>query len=75
MTVQVDSQPVTEQIMWTIDMCCINNSISFLEKKTTKGTHNQTCYVTLCDCLLRLEISMPRTLLKGSKKTSLKKIN
>ena len=45
MTVQVDSQPVTDQNMWCIDMCCINNSISCLEKKTTFGTHKQTCYV------------------------------
>ena len=35
MTVQVESQPVTDQITWYIDMCCINNSISCLEKKTT----------------------------------------
>ena len=35
MTVQVDSQPVTDHIMWYIDMCYINNSISCLEKKTT----------------------------------------
>ena len=47
MTVQVDSQPVTDQNMWHIDMCCINNSISCLEKKTTFGTHEQTCYVDL----------------------------
>ena len=47
MTVQVDSQPVTDQNMWYIDMCCINNSISCLEKKTTFGTHEQTCYVDL----------------------------
>ena len=45
MTVQVDSQPMTDQNMWYIDMCCINNSISCLEKKTTFGTHEQTCYV------------------------------
>ena len=45
MTVQVDSQLVTDQNMWHIDMCCINNSISCLEKKTTFGTHEQTCYV------------------------------
>ena len=45
MTVQGDSQPVTDQIMWYIDMCCINNSISCLKKKTTCGTHEQTCYV------------------------------
>ena len=45
MTVQVDSQPVTDQNMWYIDMCCINNSISCLEKKTMFGTHEQTCYV------------------------------
>ena len=45
MTVQVDSQPVTDQIMWYIDMCCIDNSISCLEKKTTFRTHEQTCYV------------------------------
>ena len=31
--------------MWHNDMCCINNSISCLEKKTTLGTHEQTCYV------------------------------
>ena len=47
MTVQVDSQPVTDQNMWCIDMCCINNSISCLEKKTTFGTHKQTCYVNV----------------------------
>ena len=35
MTVQVDSQRVTDDIMWYIDMCYINNSISCLEKKTT----------------------------------------
>ena len=35
MTVQVDSQLVTDHIMWYIDMCYINNSISCLEKKTT----------------------------------------
>ena len=45
MTVQVDSQPMTDQKMWCIDMCCINNSISCLEKKTTFRTHEQTCYV------------------------------
>ena len=39
MTVQIDSQPVTDQNMWYIDMCCINNSISCLEKKTTVGSH------------------------------------
>ena len=39
MTVQVDSQPMTDQHMWKIDMCCVNNSISCLEKKTTFGTH------------------------------------
>ena len=60
MTVQVDSQPVTEQIMRYINMCCINNSISCLEKKTTLGTNDQTCYVALCVCLLRLEISTLR---------------
>ena len=48
MTVQVDSQPVTDQNMWCIDMCCINDSIFRLEKKTTLGTYDQTCYVTLC---------------------------
>ena len=47
MTVQVDSQPMTDQNMWYIDMCCINNSISCLEKKTTFGTHKQTCNVSL----------------------------
>ena len=35
MTVQNDSQLVTNQIMKYIDMCCINNSISCLVKKTT----------------------------------------
>ena len=45
MTVQVDSQPMTDQHMWKIDMCCVNNSISCLEKKTTFGTHEHTCYV------------------------------
>ena len=35
MTVQVDSQIVTDQIMRYIHMGCINNSISCLEKKTT----------------------------------------
>ena len=45
MTVQVDSQPVTDQKQWCIDMCCSNNSISCLEKKATFGTQKQTCYV------------------------------
>ena len=45
MTVQVNSQPVTDQHMWYIDMCCFNKSISCLEKKTTFGTHEQTYYV------------------------------
>ena len=35
MTVQVDRQPVTDQITMYTDMCYINNSISCLEKKTT----------------------------------------
>ena len=35
MTVQIDSQPVTDHIVWYNDMCFIYNSISFLEKKTT----------------------------------------
>ena len=61
MTAQVNSQPVTDQNIWYIDMCCINNSISCLEKKMSLGTHDQTCYVTLCVCLLRLQISTPRT--------------
>ena len=44
MTVQVDSQPVTDKMMLYIAMCFIN-SISCLEKKTTfLGTHGQTCY-------------------------------
>ena len=54
MTVQVGSQPVTDKIMWQIDMCCINNSISCIEKKTTLGLHDQTCYFALCVCVLRL---------------------
>ena len=45
MTIQVDSQPVTDRIMWYITMPCINNSFSCLEKKTTFGTHDQTLYV------------------------------
>ena len=48
LTINLDSQPVIDQIMWYIVMCCINNSISCLEKKTTLGTHDQTCYVALC---------------------------
>ena len=44
MTVQVDSQLVTDQSMWYMTMCCINNSIYCLEKKTTVGTHEETCY-------------------------------
>ena len=44
MTVQIDSQPVTDQNLCYIDMR-INNSISCLEKKTTFGTHEQTSYV------------------------------
>ena len=43
MTVQVDSQPVTDQNMLYIDMCSINNSISCFEKKATFGSHEQTC--------------------------------
>ena len=54
MTVQVDNQSVTDQIMWYIDMYCINTYISCLEKKTILGTQDQTCNVTLCVCLLRL---------------------
>ena len=46
MTVQVDSQPVTDQNIWCIDMCCINNSTSCSENKTTFGTHEQTCMST-----------------------------
>ena len=51
MTVEVDNQPVTDSIMLYIDICCINNSISFsnynspLEKKTTFETHELTYYV------------------------------
>ena len=45
MTVQVDSQTVTNQNMGYIDMCCFNNSISCLEKMTTFGIHEQTYYV------------------------------
>ena len=45
MTAQVDSEPLTDQNMWYIDMCVINNSVSFLEKKMTFGTHERTCYV------------------------------
>ena len=45
MTVVVDSQPVNDQNMWCITMCCINNSISCLEKKTIFGKHEETCYV------------------------------
>ena len=48
MTVQVDSQPVTDQIMWYIDICRFDHSISYLEKKTTKGSHDQKCYTTVC---------------------------
>ena len=51
MTVQVYSQPMTDQIKWYIDMFYINNSISCL----TLGTHDQTCYGTLCVCLLIIE--------------------
>ena len=61
MTVQVNSQPVTDQISWYIGMSCINNSIYCLEKKMTLGTHNHTFYVTVRVCLLRLKISTPRT--------------
>ena len=66
MTVQVNSQPVTDQIVWYIDMCFINNSISCFKKKTTFGTHEQTCYVdfNVCQnptvCLsVSLEITRP----------------
>ena len=45
MTVQVDSHPVTDQLMWYTNLCCINDSISCLEKKTTEGTQDQTCYI------------------------------
>ena len=50
MTVQVDSQPMTDQIMWYIDMCFINNSIYCYKKKTTFRTHEQTCYVNFNVC-------------------------
>ena len=65
MTVQVDSQPVTDQNMWCIDICCINNSISCLEKKTMFGTHEQTCYVNINVGLLP-----PPTILVSLKFTS-----
>ena len=50
MTVQVDSQPVTDQNMWYFNTCFINNSISCLEKKQLKGTNDQTCYVHFNVC-------------------------
>ena len=56
MTVQVDSQPVTEQNIWYIDMCCINNSISCLKKKTTFGTHEQTWRHAMSNSML---VSLP----------------
>ena len=51
MTVQYESQPVTDQNLRYIDMCCITNSISCLEEKTTFRTHEQTCYVNFNVCL------------------------
>ena len=63
MTVQVDSQPVTDHIMWYNDMCLIYNSISCLEKKTTvrntcsdMSLHGLILYILLN--LLRMKLML-----------------
>ena len=65
MTVQVDSQPVTDQNRWCIDMCCINNSISCLEKKTTFGTHKLTMSTSMLVCPFLVSLKFTRPELMG----------
>ena len=56
MTVQVDSQPMTDQLILYIDVGRIDNSSSCLEKKTTLGTHDQTCYTVSLSLRIRISI-------------------
>ena len=57
MTVQVDSQPMTDQIMWYID---INNSISCLEKKTTVKSTLSVMLILRFYCVKRYTLSKPQ---------------
>ena len=43
MTVQVDSQRMTDDIMWYIDMCYINNSISWKEDDSNEHMIDMLC--------------------------------
>ena len=59
MTVQVDSQPVTDQQMWYIDMCCVNNSISCLETRRHlehMNRHTMTTSMLVCLTLINIYI-------------------
>ena len=60
MTVQDDSQPVTGKIMQYIDMCCNNNSISCLEKKTTVWNILSDMLIFRCYCHKRYTLSEPQ---------------
>ena len=60
MTVLVDSQPVTDQLMWYIDMCCINNAISCLEKKMTVRNILSDMLISRCYCNKRYTLSEPQ---------------
>ena len=60
MTVQFDSQPVTDQLMCYIDMCCINNSLSCLENKTTVRTILSDMLILRCYCHKRYTLSKPQ---------------
>ena len=60
MTVQVDSQPVTDQITWYIDMCCNNNTISCLEKKTTVRNTLSDMLILRFYCHKRYTLSEPQ---------------
>ena len=48
MNVPGDSQPVTDQIMWYIDLCRINNSISCLKRRRHIEHMNRHAMLTSC---------------------------
>ena len=62
--IQVDSQSVTGQYMWYISMCCINNSISCLEKRQhlehmSIHTMSSSMLVCLPPLLVSLKFTRP----------------
>ena len=67
MTVPVDSQLVTDHFTWYINMCCINNYISCLEKKTTK--EHKIRHVINLDCLISFSIQSKIQNLNSTYKT------